>query len=39
MKEAFRGLEMIREESPDPSLAPQYEAAYQHWKNQLEKNI
>ena len=34
-EQAFKGLRTIRTERPDNMLAPQYAAAYERWKSQL----
>jgi len=39
VREAFHGLELIRQESPERAASEQYNAAYHHWRNQLEKYI
>lgn len=39
LKEAFRGLDLIREELPDPTHSEQYQSAYQHWKKQLLETL
>jgi xylulokinase len=38
-KEAFKGLHIIESEEPNAEKAGQYQAAYTHWKSQLNKNL
>jgi xylulokinase len=39
VKEAFKGLSLIEELSPDRDKSEQYEWAYQRWKQHLEKEL
>jgi xylulokinase len=38
-KEAFKGLNIIASEESDKTKAEQYQAAYAHWKSQLNKYL
>jgi hypothetical protein len=39
MKDAFKGLSVIKQESPDDSKAEQYQTAYTNWKKILQQHL
>lgn len=39
IQEAFKGLSVIKEESPDKNKSEQYQSAYQSWKHQLDRHL
>jgi xylulokinase len=38
-EEAFKGLKKIRTEEPDQDKSKQYQSAYNHWLNHLNKQL
>jgi xylulokinase len=39
VKDAFKGLSLIEEQSPNQDTSEQYDKAYQRWKHHLEKEL